>query len=66
MGLRLGACVRKDSTSEIQPSTLRLFSVIRYVVIELPGKLWRAIFDQELLAKWCIPLSLNVHSARFL
>jgi len=28
------------------------FSIICYVVIDLPGKLWRAIFDHELLTNW--------------
>jgi hypothetical protein len=28
------------------------FSTIGYVVIDLPDKLWRAIFDHELLTKW--------------
>jgi len=29
-----------------------LFCIIRYIVIELPAKLWRAILDHELLTKW--------------
>jgi hypothetical protein len=29
-----------------------LFSTICYVMIELPGKLWRAIFGRELLSTW--------------
>ena len=28
------------------------FSIIWYVVIELPAKLWRAILDHEFLTNW--------------
>jgi hypothetical protein len=31
---------------------LNWFSIIGYVVIDLPAKAWRAIFDHELLTNW--------------